>query len=41
MFDTKKIVAAFAIALMATVGTVAPAQAAGAKMSRVGDGWCC
>lgn len=41
MLRTRKIIAAFAIALMATVGTVAPAQAAGVKMSRVGDGWCC
>lgn len=41
MLDTKKIIAAFAIALMATAGTVAPAQAAPSKISRVGDGWCC
>jgi hypothetical protein len=41
MSDTKKIIAAMAIALMAAAGTVAPAEAAGAKMSRVGDGWCC
>jgi hypothetical protein len=41
MLNTKRIIAAFAIALMATAGTVAPAQAAGVKMSKVGDGWCC
>lgn len=41
MFDHKKILAAFAIALMATTGAVVPAEAAGAKTSRVGDGWCC
>jgi hypothetical protein len=41
MLDTRKIIAAFVIALMATAGAVAPAEAAGVKMSRVGDGWCC
>lgn len=41
MLHTRKIIAAFAVALMATMGTVAPAQAAGMKTSRVGDGWCC
>lgn len=41
MLNTKKIITAFAIALMATVGTVAPAEAAGVKLSRVGDSWCC
>ena len=41
MFKTKKLISAFAIALMATVGTVAPAEAAGVKLSRIGDNWCC
>ncbi|WP_281258428.1 hypothetical protein [Nocardioides gansuensis] len=44
MLNIKKTIIAFAIALMATVGTVgtvAPAEAGGAKTSRVGDGWCC
>ena len=41
MLHTKKVIAAFVIALMATAGTVAPAEAAGGKTSRVGDGWCC
>jgi hypothetical protein len=41
MFNTKKIIAALALALMATVGTAVPADAAGIKISRVGDGWCC
>lgn len=44
MLPTKKIITAFALALMATVGTVgtvAPAEAGGTKTTRVGDGWCC
>jgi hypothetical protein len=44
MLRTKKILTAIAIVLMATVGTVttaAPAQAADAKMYKLGGGWCC
>lgn len=41
MFNTRKIIAAFAIALMASVGTVGPAEAAGANMKQMGDSWCC
>lgn len=41
MFTTKKIIAAFAIALMATAGTAAPAEAASNKVSQMGGGWCC
>lgn len=37
----KKLIAALAIATIATVGTVTPADAAGAKSTRIGDGWCC
>lgn len=39
---SKKIVAAFALALMAGLGTAAPADAAAAGPNlRIGDGWCC
>lgn len=44
MLNFKKTITACAIALMATVGTVgtvAPAEAGGAKTTRVGEGWCC
>lgn len=38
---TKRIIAALAIALMTTAGTVAPAQAASYKPNAIGGGWCC
>lgn len=41
MNTAKKIIAALAIALMATAGTVAPAHADSDKSSRIGGGWCC
>ena len=42
MATTKKIIAALAVALMATLGTVAPAQAEGTvHTTGVGGGWCC
>lgn len=44
MFNTRKIIAAFAIALMASVGTAVPAAAAEAadvKVTTRMGGWCC
>lgn len=42
MVTTKKIIAALAVALMATLGTVAPAQAGDpVHTTGTGGGWCC
>lgn len=43
MLKTKKIVAAVAIALIATAGSVAPAEAGNGKpiSTQQGGGWCC
>ncbi len=44
MFNARKIIAAFAIAFMASMATAVPAEAAGAagaKVSQMGGGWCC
>lgn len=38
---SKKFIAALAIALMATAGVAAPAEAGNAKPTRIGGGWCC
>ncbi len=38
---SKKIIAALAVALMATVGLAAPAEAGNEKPTRIGGGWCC
>lgn len=42
MLKTKKIIAAIAVALMATAGSVSPAEAGDDKStSTQGGGWCC
>jgi len=42
MLKTKKIIAAVAVALMTTAGSVAPAQAGDdTSTSTQGGGWCC
>jgi len=41
MFNIKKIIAALAIALMASAGAVVTAEAADAKVSQRSEGWCC
>jgi hypothetical protein len=42
MRTTKKIVATLAVAVIASLGAVAPSQAAPAHTSSsVGGGWCC
>ncbi len=43
MLNAKKIIAALALALMATAVGVAPAEAGNEKPTnaRVGGGWCC
>lgn len=43
MLNTKKFIAAVAIALMAAAGSVAPAEAGNGESTstRLGGGWCC
>ncbi|MFC5729712.1 MULTISPECIES: hypothetical protein [Nocardioides] len=40
MLNIKRIVVAIAIALVATMGSVAPAEAGGPQSTKTG-GWCC
>jgi len=41
MFNAKKTIAAIAIALMASLGTALPAEAASDRTVQMRDSWCC